>query len=41
MNTPDLLNAITRIAVDAGAEIARIYESDFEIGRASCRERVS
>lgn len=31
MNTPDLLNAITRIAVDAGAEIARIYESDFAV----------
>lgn len=31
MQTQDLLNAITRIAVDAGDEILRIYESDFAV----------
>jgi len=31
MESLDLLNAITRIAVDAGDEILRIYESDFAV----------
>ncbi|TAM33357.1 MAG: 3'(2'),5'-bisphosphate nucleotidase CysQ, partial [Nevskiaceae bacterium] len=31
MNTHDLLDAVTRIALDAGREISRIYESDFAV----------